>query len=232
MFRQYASDRGGSREQGNPGPWCPPLTVMEVCIRAAALTESDPVCRLLYLAGPEFWDYFCGGSRASAIDYLRFAFAQGRGLWSPATCTLALLSDRVAGVAAAYTAQQYRRLGLETGRQLVGFYGPRRGVAALDRVRHLGSVLPAPRGNMAYLAQLGVIEELRSQGLGTALIEHVIGRARAGGSRLLALDVAVANSRAQALYERLGFKVTGEHQFPGPPGASPVPDCRRMELVL
>lgn len=45
----------------------------------------------------------------------------------------------------------------------------------------------------------------RSQGVGSALIEHICGEARRRGYRSIRLDVVDSNDRARALYERLGF---------------------------
>jgi ribosomal protein S18 acetylase RimI-like enzyme len=46
------------------------------------------------------------------------------------------------------------------------------------------------------------------------------------------LDVATSNPRAQALYQRLGFKVTGERisSLANPQGI--VPGHRRLELCI
>ena len=47
----------------------------------------------------------------------------------------------------------------------------------------------------------------------------------------MVLDVAVSNPRAQALYERLGFAVTGERASSLANAQGAVPGHRRMERV-
>jgi len=85
---------------------------------------------------------------------------------------------------------------------------------------------------MEYAADLGVSQGMRSQGIGAALLDRQKEIARGKGRLVYALDVSVNNSRAQALYERLGFRVTGLNRFRGSGNAPSVPDTRRMELSL
>jgi GNAT superfamily N-acetyltransferase len=56
---------------------------------------------------------------------------------------------------------------------------------------------------------LGVREAFRSQGVGTALLRRSERLAAARGSRRVGLGVALANHRARALYERLGYREAG-----------------------
>ena len=56
-----------------------------------------------------------------------------------------------------------------------------------------------------WLEDLFVDETARRAGLGEALVECAIGRARARGCRRIELDVSQSNGAAWALYERMGF---------------------------
>jgi ribosomal-protein-alanine N-acetyltransferase len=49
----------------------------------------------------------------------------------------------------------------------------------------------------------------RNQGLGTALMDHVMREARELGARRATLEVRASNAGARRLYERLGFYVAG-----------------------
>lgn len=55
---------------------------------------------------------------------------------------------------------------------------------------------------------LCVVPHMRSQGLGTALLSAISAEARERGYPAVRLDVVDTNTRAQALYQRLGFVVT------------------------
>lgn len=64
-----------------------------------------------------------------------------------------------------------------------------------------------------WLEDVFVREPARRSGLGRALVEAAVARARERGCRRIELDVAEGNAGALALYERLGFtsgKVAGQ----------------------
>jgi GNAT superfamily N-acetyltransferase len=56
-----------------------------------------------------------------------------------------------------------------------------------------------------WLEDLFVRDEARRRGLGAALVEQALERARERGCRRIELDTNEANAAALALYERLGF---------------------------
>ena len=56
---------------------------------------------------------------------------------------------------------------------------------------------------------IGVRADKRAQGIGTQLLQALIGSAATSGHRMLSLSVSSDNP-ALRLYERLGFKIVGE----------------------
>ena len=58
----------------------------------------------------------------------------------------------------------------------------------------------------AEISDLVVAEPLRGQGVGTALIQTLVKRARGRGATAFEIGVAMDNPRAAALYRRLGFE--------------------------
>lgn len=58
-----------------------------------------------------------------------------------------------------------------------------------------------------YLQSIAVDAQARGLGVGSLLFEDAIARARAAGAGRLVLDVETRNTRARALYERLGLRV-------------------------
>jgi GNAT superfamily N-acetyltransferase len=58
----------------------------------------------------------------------------------------------------------------------------------------------------AEIADLIVHHNLRGRGYGTALIQHLTGRAVARGMTVIEIGAALSNSRALQLYRRLGFE--------------------------
>jgi GNAT superfamily N-acetyltransferase len=63
-------------------------------------------------------------------------------------------------------------------------------------------------GGDCLLEDLFVDEAARSAGLGRALVETTLARARARGCRRVELDVNEANATAQRLYGSFGFSAT------------------------
>lgn len=78
---------------------------------------------------------------------------------------------------------------------MVGFEGATIGFFALH-----------DKPDCSYLADIQLVTRVRGRGLGTRLMEHIHGLARATGHRTIRLRVFHAN-RAGALYRRLGYAV-------------------------
>ncbi|MCU1409761.1 MAG: hypothetical protein JWR04_468 [Rhodoglobus sp.] len=64
----------------------------------------------------------------------------------------------------------------------------------------------------ARIARVLVDPERQGQGLGEQLLRAVLGEARERGIRRLTLRVVPTNARAIALYEKLGFVLTGTEE--------------------
>ncbi|MCP4201637.1 MAG: GNAT family N-acetyltransferase, partial [bacterium] len=70
-------------------------------------------------------------------------------------------------------------------------------------LRRIGTV----GGGEFYLQAIAVDEELRGEGVGTALMDWIEDRAAASGSVRLTLDVSAGNERARRIYDRRGMVV-------------------------
>ena len=71
-------------------------------------------------------------------------------------------------------------------------------VATIPSVEHCGLV--------AWLEELYVTPAYRSRGIGTALVEAVLERARKMDIVAIDLEIDAEHSRAESLYQRLGFR--------------------------
>jgi ribosomal-protein-alanine N-acetyltransferase len=60
-----------------------------------------------------------------------------------------------------------------------------------------------------HINNLAMRPDFRAQGMGTALLHHVLAEARQLGARRATLEVRASNERARRLYERIGFYVAG-----------------------
>ena len=60
-----------------------------------------------------------------------------------------------------------------------------------------------------HINNVAIRPQFRGQGLGTALLTHVLAEGRRLGARRATLEVRASNVDARRLYERLGFAVAG-----------------------
>ncbi len=88
-------------------------------------------------------------------------------------------------------------------RDLLGLRGSIRAVLGLRLAEH------HPAVDELYVDGVAVAPADRGEGIGTRLLHEAVSVAREDGLRWLRLHVVDTNPRAQALYERLGFRVTG-----------------------
>jgi ribosomal protein S18 acetylase RimI-like enzyme len=76
-----------------------------------------------------------------------------------------------------------------------------------------------------------VAPALRSTGIGSELIRHLVAHRRPELHDHVALDVAVTNPRAEALYRRMGFTRTALRRSKLSSNAGAVADHWRMTLL-
>lgn len=107
--------------------------------------------------------------------------------------------------------------------ELPGKYAPPAGAILLAREDH-GEVLgcvgirPLAVEGSCEMKRLFALPAARGAGLGCALAEAAIGKAREFGYTKLKLDTLPTMAAAIGLYERLGFKPCASYYSPTPPG--------------
>ena len=194
-------------------------------IRQAKADDAAAAVPLIYSSGPAAFDWLLQRKRSTAPDFLSYAFKHPRGLFSYTCHLVACIDGKVVGTSTACTLKECKPMMRWTGIDFVRYFGPFAGASVLIRGLRLDRALPPPLPGRLYIGHLGVAPECRSQGIGAALIQSSIERHPEGSTLIPALDVAVTNPRAQALYERLGFRVIVERPSPDPA----VPAHRYME---
>ncbi|QRY81302.1 GNAT family N-acetyltransferase [Pseudomonas sp. PDNC002] len=183
---------------------------MPLTFRRARPDDVDAAIPLIYSSGPDAFDYaFARPGRNSAQDFLRYAFVQGGGQFGWRQHWVGEQDGQVVAAGTVFGGEVTLGYMLAATRQILGYFGLgapgviRRGLQ-LEKI-----ICPPPRRTL-YLAHLGVTPDLRGEGLGSQLIEHFLQIGRDSDLPIAALDVSVANPKAQALYERFGFGVQVE----------------------
>ena len=206
---------------------------MDVETRPARPSDVDDAVPLIYCSGEHEYDYGFATRRHRATDFIRAAFLGGSNSDSHRGFRVAVVDGRVVGIGSFLSGGEY-----DAGNSLrflwdaLRVYGPREFWGVLRRGLRLQGVMPPPGKDTLFIQKVGVSPTMRGQGVGTALLNEQLAAARDDGFRRCVLDVEATNRGAQRLYERLGFRVTGERALDGDGAAAEVPPQRRMELVL
>jgi GNAT superfamily N-acetyltransferase len=164
---------------------------------------------LLLLAAPSLEAVL--GDRLTARRAAEAAFRSDRTVWGHRWALGADHGGRMAGLAIAFPGRRYGSLALGTGVTLARAAGPRHAADLAKRGRILNSLVAPVRKETLFVSALAVDPEHRKRGIGTALLERVIGGADSLGLGV-ALDVAVEDEDARRLYEGMGFKQVDERR--------------------
>ena len=92
-------------------------------------------------------------------------------------------------------------------RDLLGVFGSVRATLGMRVADH------KPEPGELYVDGIAVSPEARGQGIGSRLLDETSAIAREDSFRWVRLDVIDSNPRAQALYERKGYKITKVQSF-------------------
>ena len=172
-----------------------------ITVRSARLEDVEHYPELIMLSAPGYLPYIFG---SGARDLLSILFPDTGNWFSFEHSHCAEVDGEVAGMALAYSYSQKKA---EESRTLE------------LTVRHLKSSfveLPDPRiielaGQIEegdyYISDMGMYPKFRGLGCGTRLFERLEDEARKAGCGRVVLDVKTDNTKARALYERLGYRI-------------------------
>lgn len=185
----------------------PPSTA-RLHFRPARASDAEAVAPLIFASGEHEFGFFLGESPAVCIAFLRFAFVARRGRFSWRRHRVAVAED---GTVLAVLAVHDGRLTLfddpHVAFMLLRFFGFLHAFSILRRGLVLANELPAPQRAQVLLAHCATLECVRGTGVFSALFDDALHAGLLGvqQDRQLLLDVLVSNTRAFALYRRLGF---------------------------
>ncbi|MEX2197152.1 MAG: GNAT family N-acetyltransferase [Thermoleophilaceae bacterium] len=178
-------------------------------VRAARPHDRDAVVRLLYLSAAGMYDRYAG-DREAALRLLGRAFAREGTNASAEIVCVAEAGGRVAGALAGFPIREGARRGSAFLRLTLASLPPWRWPAALRLYRLGARVTPPAPPACFYVDGLATDPGLRRSGAARALLDAAEARARLLAQPALALDTALDNAPARALYESFGFSAAGE----------------------
>jgi ribosomal protein S18 acetylase RimI-like enzyme len=192
---------------------------MTLTVRAARPSDADAVVPLMHESSRALVD---ATFERHAGAVLRRDFLRGKGIFGYRHQLVGIRPDgEIAATMTAYPGRRYRRLALHTLVSAMPL-GPVPLAGVVRRTLAVSALFAPPARDGLFLANVCVDARYRSRGYGSLLISRATAMYR---PRVIELDVSFGNTRAQRLYERLGYKVTRETPAPG---ASGLDGFRRM----
>ncbi len=200
---------------------------MNLEFRPAAPEDVHAAVPLIYSSGPAAFEFIFSPKPKQALDFLHYTFTDGNGEFGYKYHVVGEVDGKVIAVGTAFDGESTLKYFLAMGRQIVSFYGLA-AFSVIPRGLQVESIIQPPKGRLHYIAHLGVDPSMQGKGIGSKLVGHLMEQGRKAGKTQTALDVSVLNPRAQALYERLGFKQTGHREST----LVGVPSHNRLEQAL
>ncbi len=203
-----------------------------VTFRRASADDVEAAIPLVLSSGPEAFNYVFGTPSRTPADFLRAAFPHGGGQFGFRNHVVGEIDGKLVAAGAGWTSATNLAFLLAAVGQFVPFFGALGSLPVVARGLRTETVVRPPAAGEFYIGHLGVAPDRRGQGIGEALIAHLLAIGAETGLRRAVLDVSVENPRAQALYTRLGFRVTAERPSTLRREAGYVPSHRRMERAI
>jgi ribosomal protein S18 acetylase RimI-like enzyme len=192
---------------------------MTLTIRAARPADADAVVPLMHESSRALID---ATFRRHASAVLRRDFLRGKGIFGYRYQLVGVRPDgEIVATMTAYPGRRYRRLALHTLVSAMPL-GPVPLAGVVRRTLTVSTLFAPPARDGLFIANLCVDAGHRGRGYGSLLIHRATAMYR---PRVIELDVSFGNTRAQRLYERLGYNVTRETA--APPGSG-LDGFRRM----
>jgi GNAT superfamily N-acetyltransferase len=180
--------------------------------RPALASDAAACAPLVFASGEHEFEFFLCAPAAQCITFLEHAFALSSGRFSWRRHEVAV--DARGEVVAMLAAHDGRRLLADDPHiawTLLCYFGIARTVPMLLRGLVLEAELPKPKRPQTLIAHCVTREDARGTGVFSALFAHALRgdvahqRGLETHEREIVLDVLVNNTRAAALYRRLGF---------------------------
>lgn len=189
-------------------------TSTHLTIRPATPDDAELVVRLIQLSMGVLADYLFGGVRTPMDDILAglYRFDANRYSWS--RTDIAEWDGKAVGMVINFPGGETLYRSIATG------FGLFKICNFFDVIRLAVQALSIASGienkrEEYYIANLAVLPQYQGRGIGSALIAHVEGKARAAGLRKCSLIVDTEKPEARRLYERSGYQVVYTKTYAG-----------------
>jgi ribosomal protein S18 acetylase RimI-like enzyme len=204
---------------------------LDVRFRPSRPEDAAASAPLVHSSGPSSFDYVFTTATRDAHSFLRYALALPEGEFGCATHMVGTMDGRAVACGAGWRGGGGFRFLRATAMPFIRYMGLAT-LSAYRRGMQAEAIMPGPTPAEFYVGHLGVDPAFRGRGIGEALIAHLLTLGRQAGAHTAVLDVSVENPRAQALYERMGFRVTGTRQSSYANAFGRIPGHHRMDRAI
>ncbi len=182
-------------------------------VRPARPDDAPLAAAAFRLSMDGLFDFLFGGNgRQTEVTLMRL-FSQNAGRLGYGSAFV-IESHRPLGMLAAFPGADANRLSLVTVPYLLKAFGARFFGLAV-RALSFANVREA-EADEYYVSNLAVLPAAQGHGLGTRLLEHADGQARAHGFSKVSLLVSPKNETALKLYLKHGYQIVSTHQHKNP----------------
>lgn len=177
---------------------------MEINIRKAEYEDSAEIARLLLLAMEEIVYEFLGvRDKQAAFDFMHHMVSTKDNQYSYHNAYVANINGRTAGAVILYDGALLEKLRKPVAQYITAYthkpFEPENETGAGE----------------FYIDSIGVYPEWQGKGIGGRLLQHLVSEYVEKQGLTLGLLVEKANPAARRLYEKTGFRKTGEKTLVG-----------------
>ena len=183
-----------------------PYRFMTPQLGAGQHDDAPAVAALIYETASGLY----GGSagRRRALRALTAAYSRKGSSASSEVVTVARVRGEVAGMVAAFPAEQIERRAERLMRIMLIRSAAWHWPHIVRSFRHAALMTPTPPPDALYVDALATAERHRLRGVARALLSETARAARRRGLGAVALETAAGNTAARSLYEAAGFEAT------------------------
>lgn len=182
-------------------------SVENITLRPAVVEDGEWAIPLLFSAGPALFSYIFASPDQQAQEVLQQAFTYPHHAFSYQYMQVVELQNQPAGVLIGYPGHIKRQADEKVQAVMARFLSLRQLPKILVNLADLSRIKQGVSSQDYYILSLSVLPELRSQGLGTFLLDCAETQARSQQCAAICLDVAFNNDRAKLLFERRGYQI-------------------------
>ncbi|KAI3590498.1 hypothetical protein D9X30_3983 [Cupriavidus sp. U2] len=177
--------------------------------RPAMARDANALASLVLASGEQEFQFLFDDVNAACEDFLAYAIATPNGRFSWRRHYVATVDDAPVAVMAIQDGRAGWLDDPVAAGQFLRYFGARRTAGIIRRGLLLEREIPKPSRHETLMAHCATHPDLRGSGVFRALFQQVIetNRLPASAGQALVLDVLKHNTRAAALYRRLGFVV-------------------------